>query len=56
MSSLHDRFGTDSDFLVLITLTEKAGIPRNRTRSGRRLKTTHADGGGAHPGLGYVQI
>src|SRR5215475_5235495 len=35
--------GSDSDFLPLIGLAVKAGTRRDRTESGRRLKTTHAD-------------
>jgi hypothetical protein len=34
---------TRQTFGVLMTLTIKAGMPRNRTGSGRRLQTTHAD-------------
>ena len=37
------RCGSDSEFRVLMTLTIKAGMPRNRTGIGRRLKTTHAE-------------
>ena len=37
------RIGSDSDFLPLIGLAVKAGTRRERTESGRRLKTTHAD-------------
>jgi hypothetical protein len=38
-----DRCGSDSDFRVPMTVTIKAGMPRNRTGIGRRLKTTQAD-------------
>jgi hypothetical protein len=39
----HVRFGSDSDFVVLMTPTAKPGMPRNRTASGRRRKATYAD-------------
>jgi hypothetical protein len=44
-------YRSDSDFLVPMTLTVKAGMPRNRSGSGCRLKTTPS----ANRGHGHAQ-